>query len=51
MDSAVKGDYAGALSAVNRGMEISIKSKLADTKQAILLNLYYFITQNQCQAG
>lgn len=47
----VKGDYAGALSAVNRGLEITVKSKLADTKQSILLNLYYFITQNQCQAG
>jgi hypothetical protein len=47
----VKGDYAGALSAVNRGLEISYKSKLPEQKQSILLNLYYFITQNQCQAG
>jgi tetratricopeptide (TPR) repeat protein len=47
----VKGDYAGALSAVNRGLEITYKSKLSETKQSILLNLYYFITQNQCQAG
>lgn len=47
----VKGDYAGALSAVNRGLEISNKSKLPNTKQSVLLNLYYFITQNQCQAG
>lgn len=47
----VKGDYAGALSSVNRGLEITIKSKLAPAKQATLQNLYYFITQNQCQVG
>lgn len=47
----VKGNYAGALSSVNRGLEISIKSKLPAAKQAILQNLYYFITQNQCQVG
>lgn len=47
----VKGDYAGALSSVNRGLEISIKSKLPAAKQAVLQNLYYFITQNQCQVG
>lgn len=47
----VKGDYAGALSAVNRGLEIANKSKLPDPKQSLLQNLYYFITQNQCQVG
>lgn len=47
----VRSDYAGALTAINRAQEIAYRSKLPDSKQAIILNLLLFINQSQCQTS
>lgn len=43
-------DYAGALAAIDRALEIGNASKLPDSKMRELQQLFEFITQSQCQA-